>query len=182
MHHMPDLIQPRKCYKSPQQEKCRPRQRQYFHCPYTSLSGGKASRIHCSTNFRVFILSQLRRRRQCAVLSFLPQGVHDIFPVKIYSQLNNAPVFPSRYSVVHSVYIYILNDTFWWYFSTYGTHCLFDITCHSLDFYSLYYVYVFILSFSRPYSSFYKKLWSSQYILFLRLFLHTVCPFFFPFW
>ena len=53
---------------------CIPWQSHYFHCPWTSPSGGGASCVHRSTTRRGSVLSLFRRQNWLSLLSFLPKG------------------------------------------------------------------------------------------------------------
>ena len=161
--YLTDKTRPRKCLKLPQQEKCRPRKSHYFHCLCTYPSVCKASHIHGLTIRWVSILSRSRMRRWCYLLSFLPKGGYEIITVDHYSRLDNAPRLPSRYIVVHSVYIIYFYDDFWLSVSTYGTHCLFDMIYCSLDYSYFYYAHIFILLLSRWFCSFKILFRSSDY-------------------
>ena len=153
---------------------CRPRQLQYFHFLCTSISVCGVSRIHGSTILRTSISPWLMRQRHRSPLSSIPKVGYGIVTVDQYSRLENASSVPSQYIVVRSVYIlyalwlfliirsYLKYTLFIWY-----DFC-------SLDYSHLYYVYIFILSYSRLYCSFNILFLSSDYCFLARIIIYNL--------
>ena len=111
---------------------CRPRQRHYFHFPWTSPSGGGASCINGWTTHHQSVSSWLRRKRGGPSCPSFPKW----FTAYRYTNIHVLKMrWASHFNILLSIQLilYMFYCAFWWSISNYGIHSLFDIIFRYLD-------------------------------------------------
>ena len=178
---------------------CRPWHLHFFHCPFNSPSGGRASRVHGSTTRQASVSSQLRRQSQRYLFYFLPKWGYSIVMTDQYCKIHppsGGGAFRVHGLKTRQAYVYVSK-----FCCSFILYLIYFIMIFADIFVLMVLVYIFIdiiflfvrltlflicvycySTYSRIYCSYRILFWSSDHFFPKRVWLYKMSLFFVWVW